>query len=176
MAHQRSLPRACALLTLALSAWTVQAADGLQIPDTVWSRWQARVSSIGGETPARGMPAAVVGDYFLDRPSWWPTSLGGGVRASTGVITNFYAIQPGLRAGVGGPDGTEALPYVGLGYSRAAGAAGWGLTADVGLVALGAANAWRAGRAVLGGPQNLDDAVRSLRLSPVLQLGVRYSF
>jgi len=68
----------------------------------------------------------------------------------------------------------DALPYVGLGYTGLAGKGGWGFSADLGLMALNPGSAVKLGRVFTG--QSLDDAVRDLRLSPMLQLGVSYSF
>ena len=66
------------------------------------------------------------------------------------------------------------MPYLGLGFTGAA----WrsvAITADLGLVAERPSNAGGLGRAVFGN-QGMDSALRDLRLSPVLQLGVRYQF
>ena len=68
----------------------------------------------------------------------------------------------------------SALPYVGVGYSGLAGRSGWSFSADFGLMALGAGNAVRLGRS--GAYQGLDDLVRELRLTPVLQVGASYAF
>jgi hypothetical protein len=65
------------------------------------------------------------------------------------------------------------VPYVGLGYSGLTGRGGWGFAADVGVMALHG-DSVRFGR--LSGAQSLDDLLRDLRLTPVLQLGVSYSF
>jgi hypothetical protein len=56
-----------------------------------------------------------------------------------------------------------------------AGRSGWSFSADFGLVALAGGNMVRLGR-VVGGSQSLDDLVRELRLSPVLQFGASYAF
>ena len=52
---------------------------------------------------------------------------------------------------------------------------GWSFSADLGLVSQSPGNAVRFGRR-LRRPQSLDDVVRDMRLAPVLQLGVSYSF
>lgn len=67
------------------------------------------------------------------------------------------------------------LPYLGIGYSSLASRSGWSFSADLGVVSLAPGRAARFGR-VFGGGQNLDDVVRELRLTPVLQLGVSYAF
>jgi hypothetical protein len=78
------------------------------------------------------------------------------------------------RFGAGEP--VVQLPYVGVGYSTrwlsgpSSSAAAWGLSADVGLMAGSARSAVRLGQ------QSLDDTLRDMRLAPLLQLGVTYSF
>lgn len=67
------------------------------------------------------------------------------------------------------------VPYVGIGYSGASAKGGWGFSADLGLVAMNPGSAVKLGR-VFSGTQSLDEMLRDLRLSPVLQLGVSYSF
>jgi hypothetical protein len=69
----------------------------------------------------------------------------------------------------------SALPYVGVGYSGIYPKSSWGFWADVGLVAQSPGNVLGFGRVATGG-QSLDDLVRDLRLSPLVQLGVNYSF
>ncbi|MEO7339001.1 MAG: hypothetical protein ABIV63_20700, partial [Caldimonas sp.] len=63
----------------------------------------------------------------------------------------------------------------GIGYTGLSPHGGWSFRADLGLVSLSPGGAVRLGRLVTGN-QNLDDAVRDLRLSPVMQLGVSYAF
>jgi hypothetical protein len=70
---------------------------------------------------------------------------------------------------------SSTLPYVGIGYSNFWGKSGWSFSADLGVVSQSPANAVRFGR-VFGGSQGLDDVVRDMRLGPVVQLGVSYSF
>lgn len=73
-------------------------------------------------------------------------------------------------------DNLWATPYVGLGYDTGAtprsGWGGWGLSADVGWVTRRAS-----GRGLgLGAQADGEDGWRSLRLAPMLQLGVSYAF
>jgi hypothetical protein len=70
---------------------------------------------------------------------------------------------------------SATVPYVGVGYSNLWGKSGWSFSADFGIVSQSPGNLVRFGR-VLGGSQSLDDAVRDMRLAPVVQLGVSYSF
>ena len=67
------------------------------------------------------------------------------------------------------------LPYIGIGYSNLSAKSGWHFSADLGVVSQSPGNVVRFGR-VFGGTQSLDDAVRDMRLAPVVQLGVSYSF
>ena len=192
------------LATLPLTHLAVAAeGDGLrpganQIP---WARWQGRLSLVtatdpwrlGVEGPAVKLSSAsLMGDYYfaraltgLDRP--------GGLRATSGLIfgprsvalagqsapTSGSAFSIGSRSigraaapypgdAVGE---TATLPYLGLGYTGLAPRSGWGFSADLGLIAKSPANSPRAG----GGP-SLDDLVRDMRMTPLLQLGVSYSF
>jgi hypothetical protein len=69
----------------------------------------------------------------------------------------------------------SALPYLGIGYSDYSLKSGWGFWADIGLVVQQPGNALRMG-GVLSGAQNFEDVLRDLRMSPMLQLGVNYSF
>ena len=67
------------------------------------------------------------------------------------------------------------VPYLGIGYTGLATRGGWSFSADLGLIVAEARQRGRASAASYG-TQSLDDAVRDLRLSPVLQVGVSYSF
>lgn len=71
-------------------------------------------------------------------------------------------------------DGTT-VPYLGIGYSNLALKSGWSFSADLGVISQSPSSAVRLGR-VFGGSQSLDDVVRDMRLAPVIQLGVSYSF
>jgi hypothetical protein len=72
-------------------------------------------------------------------------------------------------------DNPAAMPYLGLGFTGSPWHGGLALTADLGLVAERPGAAGNVGRAVFGN-QGLDGALRELRLSPVLQLGVSVQF
>jgi hypothetical protein len=83
---------------------------------------------------------------------------------------------PDRKLGGGPVDSNLTLPYVGVGYSNrwlsgpSSGLSAWGISADVGLLAASPRSAVRLGQ------QALDDTVRDLRLAPVLQLGVSYTY
>ena len=69
----------------------------------------------------------------------------------------------------------STLPYLGIGYTNLSTKGGWHFSADLGVVSQSPGNVVRFGR-VFGGSQSLDDVVRDMRLAPVIQLGVSYSF
>jgi hypothetical protein len=176
------LPCATALSTALLAgcclAWgAAQAAEGLAMPQAsqIWPQWAAQKAL---EQPSAQrfsllerpeFSAGLLGNHYFNTPglrlpaAWGATS---GLRATSGLLT-------ARRPQAGGGLGAEALPYLGLGYTGLALNGGWGFSADLG-VALneGATNL---GRAVFGN-NSLDSAMRELRFSPVLQLGVRYAF
>lgn len=193
-----------ALLLLFTALPAAQAADGLSIsaPETLWPRWQARIavqaasvsplvtsSLFDSSSAQRGVQGgALFGDYYFARPSF------GAFRASGGVVSGSLAGLPlasatagglvglslnagnGLRPAMAGAnDAASALPYLGVGFTGAPGHGGLSISADLGLVAERASAMPGVGRAVFGN-QALDGAVRELRLSPLLQLGVRYAF
>jgi hypothetical protein len=140
---------------------------------------------------------SLMGDFYFFR-SLAAGGVASGFRATSGLIVGprsaLWTARPGSIAptgvfsvdrrlfetasGLPSADGTldgATLPYLGIGYSGLSARGGWGFSADLGLVALAPGHAVKLGR-VLGGTQGLDDLLRDLRLSPVIQLGVSYSF
>lgn len=186
--------------------WTAAAfaADGLNIPETTWPRWQARVALGAGASPGSGLPgstggahrvvaANLLGDYYFSALGQGLTA--SGFRATSGLLIGSAPLgaftspvrlgsplsvgRASLWSGDGSPEGTESpstLPYIGLGYSRLALQGGWGFSADLGVVANNPSGALQLGRALFGPARGLEDAVRQLRLAPVVQVGVRYTF
>lgn len=185
-------------LTGAVVSATALAADGLLPPaaDALWPQWQARVAvQTAGSLPLtlsglhdgsaapRGLQGgSVLGDYYFATP-WF-----GSFRASGGLLVGSQAGAPAASAMAGsrlslalnsssvpllapGADGPGTVTYLGLGYSSPIGRSSLAVTADVGMVTehLGT------GRALFGN-QARDSALRELRVSPLLQLGVRYTF
>jgi len=186
-------------LWLCMGLASAQAAGGLVAPspETVWPQWQARLSlhtaslspltlwrPLDGVAGQRGVQGgAVLGDYYFAKPSF------GSFRASGGLLVGSQLGLPGNTAAAGtrlglslsngtgphGGTGSEAAnghnqtsPYLGLGFSGAPWRNGPAISADLGLVA---------GRgSALFGNQGVEGTLRELRLSPVLQLGVRYAF
>jgi hypothetical protein len=152
-------------------------------------------------TPGDGTGLQVQGMSLMGDVYFGGTrSSAGGFRATSGVIYGSRSSLAGMSAmapasgllnvdrrlfgasatGLGYTtdpvnESTGTLPYVGIGYSSLASRSGWSFSADLGLVSLAPANAGRLGR-VFGGSQNLDDVVRDMKLTPVLQLGASYSF
>jgi hypothetical protein len=150
--------------------------------------WQSRL----GDSPApqrQLQSASLLGDYTFATP-WF-----GSFRASGGVLLgspgptamsgNWGA--PGLGLSVTNTSSATTLAnvapqelaspstYLGLGFSGAAWRSSLAFSADVGLLAERPGAALSASRALLGN-QGAQNALRELRLSPLLQVGVRYRF
>ena len=140
--------------------------------------------------------AAVLGDLTLASPSF------GSFRASGGLLVGGYRSLPsagatamplsaklslampsyshGLAESGGGlvasaAASTDALPYLGVGFSSVLWHDSLALSADMGWVSERPSAAAAAGRALFGN-QGFDGALREMRLSPVLQLSLRYRF
>lgn len=181
-------------LLACLPAWSQ---DGLRMhPQTDWPRWQARLGLVTGNadlslaSASNWRSAQVLGDYYFAGPGFGAGRIGGGFRATSGVLlgssatnlsTPAMASRQGLafsaRQAATSADSTDSqtLPYVGVGYSGVSLGGGWGFSADVGLVGVGGSgNGLNMGR--MSSSQSLDEAWRDFRLAPVLQLGVSYSF
>ena len=143
---------------------------------------------------------SLMGDVYFGAAPAGGKNAAGGFRATSGVIvgarSTLWGTPPtaptsgllnvdrrlfGPSAGSLGytsdpnNDVGGTLPYIGIGYSSLAARSGWSFSADLGLVSLSPGNVVHLGR-VFGGGQSLDDVVRDMRLTPVLQLGVSYSF
>lgn len=188
-------------LVLAVLPLTGLAADGLIAPpaDTLWPQWKARISmqttalqpvSLSGQLDGAGpqrswQGGAVLGDYYFATPSF------GSFRASGGLMFGATGGAPLLSATAGSRLGLDlqaaannlasggetpgTVPYLGLGFTSAALGSALSLSADLGWVAAQPSAAIDVGRALFGN-QGRDSAWRELRLSPVLQVALRYSF
>lgn len=155
-------------------------------------------TAAGTEAPRLG-GASVLGDYYFARFEPLPGQASG-FRATSGVFlgsrlglwggpaltasggnvlmveTHRFSLltAPALRSADAADGG--AVPYLGLGYSSASLKGGWGFSADLGLMALNPGGIVGFGRGLGAGGPSLEDTLRDMRLSPVLQLGVSYSF
>jgi len=152
---------------------------------------QAESANLGGGT----VPAwRLLGSYDLPRA--------GGLRASGGMIgvsrrtaLGASAMHEGQRWDSGlldtGPrnslsaaqsGSTVSVPYAGISYTNAASTAnegrlassGWSFNVDLGVMVLAPRSLVRLGGAST--QDRMDELMRDLRLSPLLQLGVSYSF
>jgi hypothetical protein len=183
-------------LVAGLPAW---GQDGIVAPrmDWLWPQIQARItvqtaalsplstySLLRGDATPRALQAgALFGDYLFDPHPF------GRFRASGGLLighlggTPMQGMRAGDRLGVALLDGgatampgeTNTVPYLGLGYSSPLLWSGLSLTADLGVVAGRPSALSGFGRALLGN-QDMDAALREMRLAPVLQFGLRYEF
>lgn len=159
-------------------------------PDNLpWPRWQARVafSAVDVYRPTTAASLGLMSDWFFARAAAEDGSASG-FRATGGLVAgprpSLWMVSPAMTGGPlssadrrqnGDSMDSQTLPYVGVGYSGLSGRNGWNFSADFGLVAQPGRNAVRLGRAYVGTPA-LDDSVRDLRLAPLLQVGVSYSF
>ena len=184
----------CLVGTLALAATLAHAGSGtgLKAPldHPAWEGLKGRLSfgtvtpfqaELGNTAsePLRIHSLSLMGDYYLSRP--WLGSVGG-LRATSGLMLgsrgSLWSSPSAIdrRSSLGGlTDGSTAdnngtVPYLGVGYTGLSSKGGWGLSADLGLMALNPRSAAKLGN------QSLDDTMRDLRFTPLLQLGVQYSF
>jgi len=178
------------ILALAASAAHAAPGEGLpsQFSSQAWDGLKGRLS-LGTTTPIRNdfgstepdpqkvNSLSVMGDYYLTKP-WLGTS--GGLRATSGLLLGPHASlwsSPATvdrRVADGNADSNGTLPYLGVGYTGLSDKGGWGLSADLGLMASPRSGV-RLGK-VFNGTQSLDDTLRDLRFAPLLQLGVSYAF
>ena len=183
----------CLVGTLALVATFAHAGsgEGLKTPldHSAWEGLKGRLSfgttaafqaELGNPAsePLRIHSLSLMGDYYLSRP--WLGSVGG-LRATSGLMlgsrgalwSSPASIDRRSSLGVmadGSTDHNGTVPYLGVGYTGLSSKGGWGLSADLGLMALNPRSATKLGN------QSLDDTMRDLRFTPLLQLGVQYSF
>lgn len=191
-----SPPRRTMACVAALASLAATAQDGLRPPaDTPWPRWQARFELLGTPLPQRAAMdddagatpgVRLFGDYYLfDLPSS-VEGFAGGLRATTGLTVGARGLATGMPPGIGGSglawrdrsglDGGDAvatsLPYLGIGITGLSLRGGWGISADIGLAGYG--SGLRPARSA--DLSAAEEILRDLRLTPVLQLGVSYSF
>lgn len=145
------------------------------------------------------MAATLSGDYYFSKDIADITQPRTGFRASSALLIRqpgvslselawssrssasfglpMHLALPSLAPGLADPSAysVSTVPYLGFGYSEFSVKSGWGFWADVGLVVQSPGNALGLGR-VLSGTQGVDELMRELRMSPLVQLGVNYSF
>ena len=169
-----------------------------------WSRWQGRISLTApaaarndfvNALPAPGVSLSLMSDYYLTGSLLGPKHAGG-FRATGGVMigprTQAWAgpawqgngigfgierrlgLSPGLVPADPSTD-SQSVPYFGLGYTGLSPSGGWSFSADLGVASLRPNGAVKLGR-VFTGSQSLDDTLRDMHWSPMLQLVVSYSF
>jgi hypothetical protein len=95
--------------------------------------------------------------------------------ANAGARLGLAIASGGAATTAPGTESAGTVPYLGLGFTSGAWRNALAITADFGLVAERPAAAGNVGRAIFGN-QGMESALRELRVSPVLQLGVRYAF
>jgi hypothetical protein len=167
-------------LSLTLFCLAVQAQSGLRWPEE--PQLAARLNLMAGDEPggSRLLAAQLIGDYYL-------IGQGNGLRLSGGLMvgpasltgTGLAPVRPGVL-GVGmrrllGNSDEERIhqPYLGLGYSRFSSA--WGFTADLGVAVRGGGSGLRTDSSSAFA-QSLDDSLRRLQWTPMVQLGLSYRF
>ena len=140
----------------------------------------------------------LLGDVYLGGAKAAPGTTAVGFRATSGILIGarspllsaaaspsagglyasnrrLFGASPGTLATTDASVDSATVPYIGIGYSNLSAKSGWSFSADLGVVSQSPGNVVRFGR-VFGGSQSLDDVVRDMRLAPVVQLGVSYSF
>ena len=193
---------ACLLLAApaALAQTGLRVGNDSDTHQAAWPRWQARLglattSAIDSGARWQLTAGQILGDYYWSglRPAG--VSQGGGFRATSGLLLGPRALAlgtptlaPSLGQGLAltlshgarmatgdAPNETwSAVPYLGVGYSGISLRGGWGFTADVGLA--GTTGGLRTRREGALGGQGVDELLRELRLTPVLQFGASYAF
>jgi hypothetical protein len=163
-------------------------------------RLQARLGVNTSTSPADGGSASwhqqagvLLGDYYFSRARLGQGQVSSGFRATSGMLLGQRALALGtpampssqgmavtqLRQPRGALPGIEsasepwaAVPYIGIGWSGVSVRGGWGVSADLGLAGRSGSN----GGLRVSGNQSLDDLLRELRISPMVQVGVSYAF
>lgn len=177
-------------LAIALALPAVGAGSGLTLPPDALmaSNWQARfefdqptmiVRSFGspwalGQAPwALGqthLTGRLFSDYRIDALRFGQT---GGFKLTSGVVVNLRAVSTtGLAFNTDGA--SVAQPYAGIGYSGAGERGDWSFSAELGLAAQNPGAATQFGRLFNG--VSFGDAVRDLRIQPMIRLGMNYAF
>lgn len=184
-----------ALIFASAPLWS-QEGQGLDPSGSDWlaGQWQARIELNHGLThssypdsyniaaPTHGLQRpglSVLGDFFFKSPSTQaPTAALSGFRATSGLMVGPRQFGPSVSPAAfsdGKYADTGPVPYFGVGYTDLPSRTGWGFSADFGWMAMSPRSAVKFGSAIAS-PLSIDDLLRDLRLSPLIQLGVSYSF
>jgi hypothetical protein len=193
------------LLTMLMSPLATHA-GGLQLPPVEAGslRWQARVqlsqlNQLDGASGSRILNANLLGDYYLTG-SLLGKNTQGGLRATGGLLmgsSSWSESSGGLALGANalsrrqplafgyrnisllGPtlpshydSASSSRSYLGIGYTGQSLRGGWGFSADLGLAS--ERDDLRLGRSAQG--QSLEELLMDMKLRPVLQLGLSYSY
>jgi len=196
--------RLCWLALLALSTPAAMAQGrGLTLSDEAMfgPRLQARIGLNTSTTLGDGAQASwqtqagvLLGDYYFSRTRLGEGQVSSGFRATSGVLLGQRSLALGTPAmaasaqamsltlvrqprwAMGGSESAAepwaAVPYVGVGWSGTSVRGGWGVSADFGFVGRSNGN----GGLRVNGNQSVDDLLRELRISPMVQVGVSYAF
>jgi hypothetical protein len=193
--------RRVALTGAILLAAGPASAQGLTLDENAFGpRLQARVGlntsapfADGIGTSWHQQAGVLLGDYYFSRARLGQGQVSSGFRATSGVLLGQRSLALGTPAISQGSSvgltamrqpriampGLEvagepwaAVPYVGVGWSGASVRGGWGISADLGF----AGRSYGSGGLRLSGNQSLDDVLRDLRLTPMVQIGVSYAF
>ncbi len=184
-----------ALFFASMPIWS-QEGQGLDPYSSDWitGQWQARIELNHGLThsihpdpyniaaPTHGWQRpglSVLGDFLFKSPAT-DTALATlrGFRATSGLMVGPRQFGPAIApaAGFDSKNGDAVpMPYFGIGYTDLPDRSGWGFSADFGWMAMSPRSAVKFGSAIAS-PLSIDDLLRDLRLSPLIQLGVSYSF
>ena len=76
----------------------------------------------------------------------------------------------------GSATSTTAVPYVGAGFSGPSDDGMWRFSADLGLISRSPTSVGKIGRVLTNGLNSVDDMVHDMRLQPMVQVGLSYSF
>jgi hypothetical protein len=197
----RRLVGAAALATMSASPVWAQG-QGLVLDSTNVSgpRLQARVgvnsswvAADGSSVSWQQQAGVVLGDYYFSQTRLGEGQVSSGFRATSGVLLGQRSLalstpalaqgatvglttlrqprlaMPGLEVAA---EPWAAVPYVGVGWSGLSAKGGWGVSADFGF----AGRSYGSGGLRVTGSQSLDDLLRELRLTPMVQVGVSYAF
>ena len=136
----------------------------------------------------------LLGDYYFSRTRLGAGQVSSGFRATSGVLlgqrslalgtpalgasaqtVSFTVVrQPRWAMGVSesAAEPWAAAPYIGVGWTGTSVRGGWGVSADLGFVGRSSGS----GGLRVNGSQAVDDLLRELRISPMVQVGVSYAF